>query len=108
MGPISPNRLVVIEQHPVYSGELVFQVFEGESAFYSRYRDFVRCYLVLNELFNLPAFIDRLCRDGWEPIFGPSAEPIGLPEMSLVGRQLWAQSGVEADRHPDRDPLRPL
>ena len=32
----------------------------------------------------------------------------GLPEMGLVGKQLWAQSGSEADRHPDRDPLRPL
>ena len=33
---------------------------------------------------------------------------LGLPEMGLVGRQLWEQSGLTADRHPDRDPLRPL
>ena len=33
---------------------------------------------------------------------------LGLPEMGLVGRQLWAQSGLKPDRHPDRDPLRPL
>ena len=28
---------------------------------------------------------------------------LGLPEMGLVGRQLWAQSGLEPDRHSDRD-----
>ena len=28
---------------------------------------------------------------------------LGLPEMGLVGRQLWAQSGLKPDRHPDRD-----
>ena len=28
------SRMVVIEQHPDYPGELVFQVFEGENAFY--------------------------------------------------------------------------
>ena len=33
---------------------------------------------------------------------------LGLPEMGLVGKQLWEQSGLTPDRHPDRDPLRPL
>ena len=33
---------------------------------------------------------------------------LGLPEMGLVGRQLWDAVRAEADRHPDRDPLRPL
>ena len=32
----------------------------------------------------------------------------GLPEMGLVGKQLWSQSGLRPDGHPDRDPLRPL
>ena len=31
---------------------------------------------MLSELFNLKSFIDRLCEDGWEPVFGPSAEPV--------------------------------
>ncbi len=33
---------------------------------------------------------------------------LGLPEMGLVGRQMWEQSGLTPGRHPDRDPLRPL
>ena len=32
----------------------------------------------------------------------------GLPEMGLVGRQLWEQAGLDAGGRPDRDPLRPL
>ena len=33
---------------------------------------------------------------------------LGLPEMGLVGKQLWAAVRPDADRHPDRDSLRPL
>ncbi len=32
-------------------------------------------------------------------------DELGLPEMGLVGRQLWEQSGLSPDRHPDRHPL---
>ena len=35
-------------------------------------------------------------------------EIAGLPEMGLVARQLWAQSGLSSGRHPDRRDLRPL
>lgn len=76
VSPVSPLRLVVVEAHPDYPGELVFQVVEGEGAFYARYKAWVSCYLVLNELFNLQPFVTQLCQDGWEVVFGPSTEPI--------------------------------
>ena len=76
VGPVLPSTLVVIEEHPDFPGELVFQVAGDANAFYSHYRDWVSCHLVLSELFNLQSFINRLCADGWVPVFGPSAEPI--------------------------------
>lgn len=68
--------IVVIEEHPEYTGELVFQVFEGEHAFYSRYKDWISCYCVLSELFNLDAFLNLLEADGWSVVFGDSTEAI--------------------------------
>ena len=32
----------------------------------------------------------------------------GLPEMGVVGRRLWQMSGLDAGRHVDRVPVRPL
>jgi hypothetical protein len=55
---------------------LVFQVVEGEQVFHSQYRGWFSVFCVLNELYNLPAFIEQLCKDGYEPVFGPSTEPI--------------------------------
>lgn len=72
----SPLEIVVIEESPDYPGELVFQPFEGEQSFYSRYREWVSRYLVLSEVYNLPAFIDHLNAEGWVVVLGPSCEPI--------------------------------
>lgn len=77
VGEVGPERIVVIEEAPLYPGELCFQLFDdAEQSFYSRYHEWVSRYMVLKELVNLSSFIDRLCADGWEPVFGPSAEPI--------------------------------
>lgn len=73
-GGTSPLVLVVVEEHPDYPGELVFQVVEGEGAFYARYKQWISCYLTLNELYNLQSFVDQLTKDGWEVVFGPSTE----------------------------------
>lgn len=73
---VSPLSIVVVEESPDYPGELVFQVFEGESLFYSRYRDWVSCYLVLNEMFNLPPFLQVLDDDGWTVIFAPNTAEV--------------------------------
>lgn len=73
---VSPLEVVVVEEHPDYPGELVFQVFEGQDVFYTRYRDWLSVYSVLSEIFNLPAFVTELTKDGWEVVFGPSCEKI--------------------------------
>lgn len=73
---IDPLQIVVVEQHPRYPGELCFQVFEGEGAFVTRYREWVSAYQVLNEMFNLPSFVEQLEQDGWMVVFGKSAAPV--------------------------------
>ena len=35
-------------------------------------------------------------------------DDIGIPEMGVVGRELWRQSGLGPSRHADGHPLRPL
>jgi superfamily II DNA or RNA helicase len=70
------EEIVVVEEAVAYPGELVFQVFHSQQGFYSRYHEWMSCYLVLNELFNLPAFVDVLEADGFWVLFGPSCEQI--------------------------------
>lgn len=66
---------VVVEPHPRFHGELVFQTGNPDS-FYSEYHDWVSRYCVLNELFNLDAFVKKLKEDGWDVVFSRSCEPI--------------------------------
>jgi hypothetical protein len=82
-GELALDRLVVIEESPDYPGNLLFQPALGPQEFFNRYHAWVSHHLVLGELFNLPSFIDRLCEDGWEPVFGPSCEAI------LVNLMRW-------------------
>lgn len=85
-GEIELDRLVVVEEAPNYPGELIFQPITGaENLFYSRYKDWVSCYLVLSEIYNLPAFVEQLDRDGYQVVFGPSCDPI------FADYQRWAQ-----------------
>lgn len=79
------DTIIVVEEHPDYPGELVFQPFEGEDGFYSRYRSWISRYCVLSELFNLGAFVTQLTADGWEVIFGLTAQPI------LANYARWSQ-----------------
>ena len=81
---ISPNNSVIVEPHPDFLGELVFQTVDPQS-FYSRYRDWVSRYCVLNELFNLSKFVEQLESDGWSVYFARSCEP------TLESYQKWLQ-----------------
>jgi len=74
---ISASSLVVIEEHPDYPGELVFQVLHKlQDRFYSRYHDWLSPQMVLTELFNLDAFVALLEREKWTVVFDPSTAPI--------------------------------
>lgn len=85
-GEIELDRLVVVEEAPNYPGELIFAPIKGaEDLFYSRYRDWVSCYLVLSELYNLPAFVEQLDHDGYQVVFTPSCAPI------FMAYKRWAQ-----------------
>lgn len=75
---------VVVEPHPRYPGELVFQTGRPDT-FYSQYRDWVSRYCILNELFNLDSFVTQLEQDGWEVAFSRSCTPI------LEGYRRWLQ-----------------
>ena len=61
------------------------------------------------DLTNRPAIIEAAAQgsspDQYTMISYYRPELDGLPEMGLVGRQLWQQSGLTPDRHPDRGPL---
>jgi superfamily II DNA or RNA helicase len=73
---VPPLEVVVVEVHPDYPGELVFQVFEGQAAFCSRYRDWLSAYSVLSEIFNLPSFVKVLEDEGWTVVFGPDTKAV--------------------------------
>ena len=104
-----PLRLVVVEEHPDFPGELVFQVVEGEQSFYSRYRSWMSYHLVLNELYSLDAFVALLEQDGWQLVFGPSCRPIldnharWSEPLSIEGYDLYPfqqyclRKGMESD-----------
>jgi superfamily II DNA or RNA helicase len=69
------NSPIVVEPHPEFHGELVFQSGNPQH-FYSEYRDWVSRYCVLNELFNLNAFVKKLEEDGWNVFFSLSCRSI--------------------------------
>jgi superfamily II DNA or RNA helicase len=75
---------VVVEPHPRFHGELVFQTGSPDN-FYQDYRDWISRYCVLNELFNLEAFVKQLEEDGWDVAFSRSCTPI------LEAYQRWLQ-----------------
>lgn len=81
---ISPTNSVIVEPHPEFAGELVFQTVDPQG-FYSAYRDWVSRYCVLNELFNLSKFVEQLESDGWSVYFARSCEP------TLESYQKWLQ-----------------
>lgn len=70
-----PARLCVVEESPDWPGELVFQAVDQQD-FYARYHEWLSRYGVLNEVYMLGAFVDRLREDGWHPVFLPSCKPV--------------------------------
>jgi hypothetical protein len=69
------SPVVIVEPHPDFLGELVFQATDQQN-FYSTYREWVSRYCVLNELFNLANFVEVLEADGWRVFFARGCQPI--------------------------------
>jgi superfamily II DNA or RNA helicase len=84
LADISPTNSVIVEPHPEFLGELVFQTLNPQ-AFYASYREWVSRYCVLNELFNLSKFVEQLESDGWSVYFSRSCTP------TLESYQKWLQ-----------------
>lgn len=71
------SSLVVVEEHPDYPGELVFQVFDEQVWRFSlAWNEWLSPYFVLNELYNLQTFVHELEKNGWVVVFGPTTEKI--------------------------------
>lgn len=84
------THIVIAEEHPSYPGEVCFQLLDDSDdaliqQFYTRYRDWISCYCVLNEIYNLPQFVDQLEQDGWNVLFPSSMTPV------LNNLQRWFQ-----------------
>lgn len=68
--------VIVVEAASAYPGQLVFQPFGNERAFYREHHLWVSRYLVLKELFALTSFVRHLESKGHTIIFGPSCRSI--------------------------------
>ena len=75
-GVPDPIGVVVVEASTTYPGQLVFQPFGDESAFYQEYHGWISRHLVLKELFSLGSFVSHLEARGNTVIFGPSSQDI--------------------------------
>lgn len=75
-GVPDPIGIVVVEASSTYPGQLVFQPFGDESAFYQEYHGWISRHLVLKELFSLGSFVSHLEGRGSTVIFGPSSRDI--------------------------------
>ena len=71
-----PTGIVVVEASSTYPGQLVFQPFGDEAAFYQEYRAWISRHLVLKELFSLGSLVSHLEGRGNTVIFGPSSRDI--------------------------------
>jgi hypothetical protein len=74
----STTQIVVVEEHPDYRGQLVFQLADDVQLqqFYLRYQDWLSHYCVLRQLHSLPGFLARLDDDGFAVLFAPTARQI--------------------------------
>ena len=75
-GVPDPTGIVVVEASSTYPGQLVFQPFGDEAAFYQEYRAWISRHLVLKELFSLGSLVSHLEGRGNTVIFGPSSRDI--------------------------------
>lgn len=68
------EKIVVVEDSPDYVGNLTFGVMEDMVGFARTYSEYLSPYCVLNELFLLGPFLEKLEGDGWEVVFMPECQ----------------------------------
>lgn len=88
-----PVGIVVVEATRAYPGQLIFQPFGDERAFYQEYHPWISRHLVLKELFALGSFVSLLEGQGNTVIFGPSCREI-LDDYRRWSEPLPAVGGV--------------
>lgn len=69
------DQICVVEESPDYQGQLVFQALDAQM-FYEDYKDWISRFCILNELYNLKAFVSQLELDGWTVLFLDSCRSI--------------------------------
>lgn len=76
--PVHPDRIALVTESEDFPGCLHFDVGDDDNRreFYRTYDKYVSRYLVLNELFHLDAFVDKLKEDHWYVIFDDSTEEV--------------------------------
>lgn len=71
------KQIVIVEEHPDYPGQLVFQVLDDscdqDQQFYQKYQDWISRYFVLSQLHNFFDFVELLENDGHRVLLDTSA-----------------------------------
>ena len=107
------THIVVCEQAPDYPGELIFQLLDDSETqrFYTRYKDWISCYCVLDKLYSLPTFVDQLDNDGYQLLFHSSTEPIlsnmvrWMAPLKIEGYNLYPFQQFSLNRAFEQDYL---
>lgn len=114
---VPPARIILIEEHPEYPGNLVFEPLDENSRdlFVTEHQGWVSRYLILNELHLAETFSTLLTESCYYPIWMPSAhrlrqdiarwsEPLEIDGYQLRPFQSFALNRalerVRSGRHP--------
>ena len=69
------DKIVVVEEHPDYPGNLVIQNQYPQDLYEANHR-WVSRHLILNEIFQMEAFVEDLESQGYAVLFGPSTKGV--------------------------------
>ena len=75
---VPESRIILVDQHPDYPDNLSFEPLDETSRglFLERHKDWVSRYLILNGLHLADQFIEALEKDGYHPVWTPSAQAV--------------------------------
>lgn len=75
---VPESHIILVDQHPDYPDNLSFEPLNETSRglFLERHKDWVSRYLILNGLHLADQFIEALEKDGYHPVWTPSAQSV--------------------------------